>query len=551
MTGVQTCALPIYLYIEGDNLEVLKLLQESYLNRVKMIYIDPPYNTGNDFIYTDNRIMDKEEYEDEIEYRDEEENINFRQNSVTNPRFHSDWCSMMYSRLKLARNLLQEDGVIFVSIDDQELYNLKKICDEILGEENFMATFIWEKRLTRENRRKVSFRHDYILSYVNSVWNDKDSIGLLPMNETATQRYKNPDNDIRGVWTSVPAIAQAGHGTKNQFYTLTTPSGKVLSPPSGSCWRYTKDKMDGAIADNRIWFGSDGNGVPRIKKFLNEGKQGLTPETLWTASEVGTNDSAKRDLVNLFHGLAVFETPKPINLIKHMQQICNMADQDIILDFFSGSATTAHAVMQLNAEDGGNRKYIMVQLQEPCKEESEAFKAGYKNICEIGKERIRRAGEKIKEEIETENEKNALTGEIKKVPDIGFRVLRVDDSNMKEVYYAASEYSQNMLEGLVSNIKEDRSDLDLLYGIMLDWGLQLSLSHKMIAMQGFTVHVVDEGSLVACFAEKISEKLVREIASMKPLRVVFRDSCFAGSPEKINLEEIFKTLSPETSVRVI
>lgn len=551
------------LYIEGDNLDVLKLLQESYLNSIKMVYIDPPYNTGNDFIYKDDFAMDKDDYDKQIGLYDDDENRLF-QNTETNGRFHSDWCSMMYPRLKLSQNLLTDDGVIFISIDDNEVHNLRKMCDEVFGESNFIATFIWEKRLTRENRRAVSIRHDYILAYVKNGWNTDNSIGLLPMNDTAMDRYKNPDNDSRGEWTSVPAIAQAGHATSNQFYTLITPAGKNVNPPSGSCWRYTKEKMQQAIADNRIWFGSDGNGVPRIKKFLSEGKQGLTPETLLLAADVGTNDSAKRELVNLFDGYAVFETPKPTTLVKKLLQICNINDNEVILDFFSGSAPTAHAVMQLNAEDSGNRKFIMVQLPEPCNEKSEAYKAGYKNICEIGKERIRRAGEKIKAEVEEENAQLKLGEEQKSVPDIGFRVLKLDETNMKKVYYSADEYSQTKLDELESNIKEDRTDLDLLYGVLLDWGLKLTDSHKIVEISGTRVHCYNfaeesyrenglptDCALMACFAEKVGEAVVHAIAESRPQRVVFCDNSFAGSPEKINVTEIFKLLAPDTSVKVI
>jgi adenine-specific DNA-methyltransferase len=459
---------------------------------------------------------------------------------------------MIYPRLALARNLLRNDGVIFISIDDNEVAQLRKICDEVFGESNFVAQFIWEKRVTRENRKMISVRHDYLICYAKNLLNEQDIIiGLLPMTDEAKGRYINPDNDKRGIWTSVPAIAQAGHGTKSQFYALTTPSGRIVNPPSGSCWRYTKNRMQEAIADNRIWFGSDSNGVPRIKKFLSEGKQGLTPETLWLSSDVGTNDSAKRDIINLFNGLAVFETPKPVELIKQCINICVVSSDDIVLDFFAGTSPTAHAVMQLNAEDGGNRKFIMVQLPEVCAPETEAAKAGYKNICEIGKERIRRAGEKIKAEIEAANKQPKLDGETKSVPDIGFRVLKLDDTNMKDVYYAAGEYTQKSLTDMISNIKDDRTDMDLLYGCLLDWGLPLSLPHTHEQIDGVTVHTYNNGDLMACFAPRISEKAVREIAERKPLRVVFRDSSFSNSPEKINVEEIFKLFAHNTTVKVI
>ena len=557
------------LYIEGNNLEVLKLLQESYLGKVKMIYIDPPYNTGNDFIYPDDFMRSQEEENEQMGMYDEDENRLFK-NTNTNGRFHSDWCSMIYSRLMLARNLLTEDGVIFISIDDNELSSLIDIGKEIFGFDNYVATFVWEKRKTRENRKIVSVRHDYIICFTKTFKQRSNAIGLEEMNDEAIDRYKNPDNDPRGVWTSVPAIAQGGHATKSQFYTLTSPKGLSFNPPSGSCWRYTQERMQQAIEDNRIWFGSDGTGVPRIKKFLSEGKQGLTPETLLVSENAGTNDSAKRELVSLFDGIAVFETPKPVSLIMHILSICNNAKEGICLDFFSGTSTTAHAVMQLNAEDSGHRKFIMVQLPEKCDETSEAYKAGYKNICEIGKERIRRAGEKIQEArleaialskhewdqtcyyVEHQEECDRL-GHLpdeyfeKEHPpiDTGFRVLKLADTNMKDVYYAPDDYDQGMLAGLESNIKDDRTDLDLLFGCLIDWGLPLSLPYKSEQLGGCTVHTYNDGDLIACFDASIPESVVKEIAQRKPLRAVFRDSGFASSPEKINVFEIFKLYMPE------
>ncbi len=530
------------LYIEGDNLEVLKLLQESYLGKVKMIYIDPPYNTGSDFIYPDSFIMDSEEFETGTGYYDEEGNVNFnRENGTAQGRYHSDWCSLIYSRLMLARNLLSNDGIMFASIDDNELYNLIKIGQDVFGAKNYIATFIWEKRKTRENRKIVSVRHDYIVCFVKEYENRANAIGLEEMDDAAIERYKNPDNDPRGVWTSVPAIAQAGHGTKSQFYTITSPKGNKFDPPSGSCWRYTKEKMEEAIADNRIWFGSDGNGVPRIKKFISEGKQGLTPETMLFADKVGSNDSAKRELVALFDGFAVFETPKPVSLIKHLIGIYNEGENGIYLDFFGGTATTAHAVIKQNAEDNGQRKFIVVQLPEPCDENSEANKAGFSTISDIGKERIRRAGKKIKEE-------SPLTTQDL---DIGFRVFKLDDSNMTDVYYSAGEYTQDMLSMLESNVKADRTDLDLLFGCLLEWGLPLSMPYKSERIEGCTVHTYNDGDLIACFDENIPDSVIKAIAKRQPLRAVFRDSSFDGSPAKINVGEIFKMLAPDTRIKVI
>ncbi len=530
------------LYIEGDNLEVLKLLQESYLGKVKMIYIDPPYNTGSDFIYPDSFIMDNEEYETGTGYFDDEGNINFsRENGTAQGRYHSDWCSLIYSRLMLARNLLSDDGILFASIDDNELYNLIKIGQDVFGTKNYIATFVWEKRKTRENRKIVSVRHDYIVCFVKEYENRANAIGLEEMDDAAIERYKNPDNDPRGVWTSVPAIAQAGHGTKSQFYTITSPNGNKFDPPSGSCWRYTKEKMEEAIADNRIWFGSDGNGVPRIKKYISEGKQGLTPETMLFADKVGTNDSAKRELVALFDGIAVFETPKPVSLIKHLVGICNEGENGIYLDFFGGTATTAHAVIKQNAEDNGHRKFIVVQLPEPCVENSEANKAGFSTISDIGKERIRRAGAKIKEDSPL------TTMDL----DTGFRVFKLDESNMNDVYYAAMDYTQDLLTMLESSVKSDRTDLDLLFGCLLEWGLPLSMPYKSEKIDGCTVHTYNDGDLIACFDEDVPDTVIKEIAHRQPLRAVFRDRSFHGSPAKINVGEIFKMLAPDTRVKVI
>ena len=529
------------LFIEGDNLDALKLLQETYLGKVKMIYIDPPYNTGKDFIYSDNFTESTEEYLLESGQKDEEGG-RLVANTDSNGRFHSDWLSMMYSRLKLARNLLDDHGVIFISIDDIENHNLRKLCDEVFGERNFVAHFLWEKRKTRENRKVVSNRIDHLLCYCKTVSESIRTIGLLPMNDEAKARYKNPDNDPRGVWTSVPAIAQGGHGTKNQFYTLTTPSGRQTDPPSGSCWRYTAHRMKDAMSDNRIWFGSDGNGVPRIKKFLTEGQQGLTVESLWWAKDVGTNDSAKRELTKLFGGKAVFETPKPVSLVSRMLQIATEKDS-VVLDFFSGTSPTADAVIQLNAEDGGNRKFIMVQLPEQCDEESDAFKAGYSTIAEIGKERIRRAGKAIKEDSPM------TTGSL----DTGFRVLKIDSSNMADVYYTPDAIQKDLLSSMTDNVKPDRSEEDLLFQVLLDWGVDLTLPITKEKVEDLEVFFVDGDSLAACFATngQITEELCKKIAARKPIRAVFRDSGFLDDSVKINVEQIFKLTSPDTDVRTI
>ena len=530
------------LYIEGDNLEVLKLLQESYLGKVKMIYIDPPYNTGHDFVYPDSFIMDNEDYNEGTGYFDEDGNVNFkRENGTSAGKYHSDWCSMIYSRLILARNLLAEDGVIFISIDDGEVSNLIKLCNDVFGEINFVADLIWQKKFSRANDATYfSTMHDHILCYCKSnVLNNEKGwkIGLLPRGDEIPNGYSNPDNDPRGLWTSV--ILSAKSGSSSLLYEIETPSGRKVTPPSGRFWSCGKETFENWNADNRIWFGADGNGTPRKKTFLAEVQQGLRPNTILFQSDVGNNQEAKQETKSLFNGVGVFDGPKPVRLLSTLLRIANTDENSVILDFFSGSATTAHAVMRLNAEDGGHRKFIMIQLPEPCDEKSEAYKAGYSNICEIGKERIRRAAKKIAEEH----------------PDAkfdgGFRVLKLDDTNMKDVYYAPADYQQNLLDQLESNIKEDRTDLDLLFGCLLEWGLPLSLPYQSEDIDGCTVHNYNDGDLIACFDENIPDSVMKTIAKRQPLRVVFRDSSFAGSPAKINVTQIFKELAPDTSVKVL
>lgn len=524
------------LYIEGDNLEVLKLLQNSYFNKVKMIYIDPPYNTGNDFIYVDDFAQNIDEYEEAKGSFDEEGNRLFK-NTDTNGRFHSDWCSMIYPRLVLARNLLANDGVIFISIDDNEQENLKKICDEVFGEKNFIAQVIWERAYAPVNLKKhFSENHDYIICYAKDI--DKAICNGLPRASEANDRYSNPDNDPRGVWQS--DNLSVGPIVQSKIYEIITPGGRKVLPPEGYCWRLSKEKFKEFVKDNRIWFGKDGNNVPRIKRFLSEVKQSVTPMTIWKYSEVGHSQDAKQNLKKLFDGKSFFDYPKSVELIKRCIQLYSN-ESSIIIDFFSGSATTAHAVMQLNAEDGGKRKFIMVQLPEKTDEKSEAFKAGYKNICEIGKERIRRAGEKIKEEA-------GLNGQDL---DIGFRVLKLDSSNMKDIYYSADEYDQGMLENMQSNTKEDRTDLDLLFGCLVDWGLELDKPYTIKEINGHKVHIYNDGDLVACFEKDLDMKTIDEIAKLQALRVVFCDNSFIDSATKINVAEHFKMIAPDTDIKVI
>ena len=583
------------LYIEGDNLEVLKLLQESYLGKVKMIYIDPPYNTGNDFIYADDFMRSQEEENAQMGMYDEDENRLFK-NTDTNGRFHSDWCSMIYSRLLLARNLLTDDGVIFISIDDNEQENLKKCCDEVFGGQNFVAQLVWERAFSPKNdARFISNSHDYVLMYAKNI--TQFVIGRLPRTEEANARYSNPDNDPRGVWMSSDISVKTYNAECD--YPITAPSGRVIEPPAGRCWSLSKKAFLERLQDNRIWFGPDGNGVPRIKRFLTDLKhEGMAPTSIMFFKDVGHSQEGAQEVSKLLDG-GFFSGPKPQRLMQRLLTLANLKTDSVVLDFFSGSASTAHAVMSKNAEDGGHRKFIMVQLPEKCDEASEAYKAGYKNICEIGKERIRRAGEKIKSEIDVvhkddyaalvqsqqSNDQKVMTGfdslkssgvltekgytytdkdtkDISRITysaenpndfyrfhpnalDIGFRVLKLDDTNMKDVYYAPDDYDQGMLAELESNIKDDRTDLDLLFGCLIDWGLPLSLPYKSEQLGGCTVHTYNDGDLIACFDANVPESVVKEIAKRKPLRAVFRDSGFESSPEKINMFEIFKLYMPE------
>ena len=516
------------LYIEGDNLEVLKLLQRSYMGKVKMIYIDPPYNTGNDFVYHDDFAMSSDEYEEASGATDDLGNKYFK-NTETSGRFHSDWCNMIYPRLMVARSLLAEDGVIFISIDDNENYNLRKICDEVFGPSNCIGEVVWERSYAPINMVKhFSKSHDYILCYAKNI--EKPICNGLPRPESTNSKYGNPDNDPRGLWRT--DNLSVGPVVVNKVYEIVTPSGRVCLPPKGRCWLYTKERYEEMVADNRIWFGENGDNVPAPKRFLSEVKQGLTPMTIWKYTDVGHTQDSMRELRVLFDGEKVFDYSKPIKLMKQIIRLyTSPQEENIILDFFSGSGSTAHAVMQLNTEDGGNRKFIMVQLPEETPDDSEAYKAGYKNICEIGKERIRRAGKKIKEEHP----------EVADTLDTGFRVLRLDDSNFNPgVKASPSEYNQQQLDLFANNIKSDRNDLDLLFGSILAWGLQLDLPMETEEVDGCKIYTVNEGDLVACFAEKVTEKVIEAMAEKEPLRVLFRDSCFDSDDKKINLFETFK-----------
>jgi adenine-specific DNA-methyltransferase len=509
------------LYIEGDNLEVLKILQESYMNKIKMIYIDPPYNTGNDFVYKDNFTKDKKEELIESGQIDEDGG-RLVSNPDSNGRYHSDWLSMMYPRLKLARNLLKKDGVIFISIDDNEVHNLRKICDEVFGEGNFICEFVWQKNFAPKNDNKyISVSHETILCFAKSK-NDFNR-NLLPREEKHNKGYSNPDKDSRGIWTSGSILATTF--SKTGVFEIIAPNGTKHLPPDGRCWRYSEPKILELLKDNKLWFGKDGNGVPRVKRFLSEMPQGVVPQSWLKYEDVGSGQDGTQLTKSIFDSAQIFDFPKPILLLKRFLLIGTNKD-DIILDFFSGSATTAHATMKLNSEDNGNRNFIMVQLPEETDEKSEAYKAGYKTIPEIGKERIRRAGKKIVEES-GKTDLDTL--------DVGFRVLKLDSSNMKEVYFNPSEISQQNLFESVDNIKEDRSDLDLLFGVLIDWGVDLTLPITKETIQGKICYFVDEDSLCACFEDTIDEEFIKELASKDMLRVVFKDSSF-GNNDDLNVK---------------
>ena len=524
------------LYIEGDNLEVLKLLQKSYLGKVKMIYIDPPYNTGNDFVYHDHFAHSKQE-EDLFAGNIDELGNRYIKNTDSNGRYHSDWCSMIYSRLMVARTLLSEDGVIFISIDDNEVENLRKICDEVFGETNFIAQLIWERAFSPKNDAKfVSNSHDYVLMVAknSSVF----TIGRLDRTEEANARYSNPDNDPRGVWMSSDISVKTYNADCD--YPITTPSGRVVEPPAGRCWRLSKKAFFERLQENRIWFGPNGDNTPRIKRFLSELKhEGMAPTSILFFREVGHSQEGAQEVVSLFGDKGVFDGPKPVRLIERLITLANLKEDSIVLDFFSGSATTAHALMQVNAKKDKSCKYILVQLPELVSETKKDL--GYKNICEIGEERIRRAGKKIKE-------KSPLTTADL---DTGFRVFRLDEGNYEDVERSPNDINQAQLDLFLDNIKTDRNELDLLFGCMLDWGVQLSLPMEQEEVDGKTIYTVNDGDLVACFAEGVTENVVKAMAEKMPLRVIFRDSCFDKDADKINIYETFKQMMDWSDQEVV
>ena len=524
------------LYIEGDNLDVLKCLKETYLHKVKMIYIDPPYNTGNDFVYEDDFAQSSEEYLANSGQFDEQGNRMFT-NAESNGRFHTDWLNMIYPRLKVARDLLTDDGVIFISIDDNEVENLRKVCDEVFGEQNFIATLIWERAFAPKNDAKfISSSHDYVVMCAKRIENFK--IGRLERTQEANARYSNPDNDPRGVWTSGDMLVKTYN--KSCDYPITTPSGKIVNPVPGRCWRFSEESFLEKVKDNRIWFGPEGNGVPRVKRFLSELKfEGMAPTSILFHKEVGHSQEGSKEVTALFGDKGVFDGPKPVRLLQRLLTLANLDDNSIILDFFSGSASTAHAVMKMNVEKDKHCSFVMVQLPEHISEKKK--EQGYETVCEIGKERIRRAGKKIKEE-------SPLTSQDL---DTGFRVLKLDSTNMQDIYYSPKDISQADLFSQVDNVKPDRTGEDLLFQVMLELGATLDSKIEATTIAGKTIYNVAEGYLVACFDPDVTDDVVKAIAQMQPAYAVLRDTSMKDDSTATNFEQIFKTYSPDTVTRIL
>ena len=519
------------LYIEGDNLEVLKLLQTAYYRKVKMIYIDPPYNTGNDFVYAD-------DFADPMARYKEVTQQTTKSNPETMGRYHTNWLNMMYPRLRLAANLLRDDGVIFISIDDNEVDNLKKLCNEVFGEENFVAQFIWQKRTSPDARKKISDGHEYIVMYCKVAELLNDAVSLLPLSDKDKENYKNPDNDVRGPWVSSDFTAQGYR--PNQMYKITTPGGAEYYPPAGTCWKNVEEVYLQQAAEGRFWYGTDGKGMPRRKTYLAE-KQGRNMWTWWPNSEVGHTQEATKEIKSLFADTPnIFDFPKPTRLLKRMVSIASKND-DIILDFFSGSATTAHAVMQLNAEDGGNRHFILVQLPELCDEKSEAYKARYKNICEIGKERIRRAGKKILEE-----HTQVTMAEDNHPLDVGFRVFKLDTSNLKTWEGTPIENEQlNLLyqrmNNMIHRVKPERTDLDMIYEIMLKLGVPLTYSVTPFSINNKAVYGVgDDCLLLVCLGENVQPEDMEQMTEYAPAKIIISRDSFADDTAMANAYYILR-----------
>lgn len=526
------------LFIKGDNLEVLKLLQESYLGKVKLIYIDPPYNTGNDFVYDDDFA------ETSLEFLERSGmTTTTGERLVANPeasgRFHSDWLSMIYSRLRLARTLMAPDGVIFVSIDDHERDNLRNVMDEVFGARAFVGAVIWRKKASPDARSTIGAVHDYLLAYVRDPDQPKAAIGKMALSESRVAAYTNPDNDPRGPWASVDMTGMTGRATKDQYFSVTLPSGRVIHPPEGRSWGLVERTFEELRADSRIWFGKDGNNVPRIKRFLSE-VEGQTVPTYWDFSDVGSNEEATNEILDLFDGVKAFDTPKPVRLMRRLLEIgTRPGESDIVLDFFAGSASMADAVLRANADDGGNRRFLMVQIDEATNPKSESAGAGYKSIAAVSADRIRRVGMRLADQV---------TGEF---ADLGFRVLSLDTTNLAHVGTPADDLVQSALSTAVDSVKLDRSGEDLLFQVMLDWGLELSLPIAREEVDGSEVFSLDDGALLACFSDDITPTVVKAMAKRHALRAVFKDSGFVDDAARINAEQVFRELSPETDVRAI
>ena len=538
------------LYIEGDNLEVLKLLRENYLGKVKMIYIDPPYNTGSDFVYEDDFSQTAGEFRDKSGLFDENGNMildKYSVNSESNGRFHTDWLNMIYPRLKIARDLLTEDGVIFISIDDHEQENLKRVCCELFGNRNFIAQLVWERAYSPKNdARFISNSHDYILMFAKNI--DFFVIGRLERTEEANARYQNPDNDPRGVWK--PSDMSVKTYNSECDYQITTPSGRIIEPPAGRCWSLSKKAFSERLQDNRIWFGNDGNSVPCIKRFLKELKyDGMAPTSILFYKDVGHSQEGAQEVVSLFGDKGVFDGPKPIRLLERLITLANLKDDSTVLDFFSGSATTAHALMKKNEEKKSHCKFILVQLPEAISEKKKA--QGYKTICEIGEERIRRAGKKILEEREKQNQdKGLFDNEQERKPlDTGFRVLKLDSSNMLDVYYKPEDSSETTL--FEDNVKPDRTTEDLLFQVMLECNLPLSAKIEKKTIAGKEVFNVNDGYLLACFDEDVNETVITEVAKMRPYYFVMRDKSLSSDNVADNFEQIFNAFSKDTIRRIL
>lgn len=538
------------VYIEGDNLEVLKLLQTAYFNKIKMIYIDPPYNTGNDFVYED-------DFADPMARYKEVTQQTTKSNPETMGRYHTNWLNMMYPRLRLAANLLTDDGVIFISIDDNEVFNLKKVCDEVFGEENFVANIIWEKKYAPANDAKwLSDVHDNILLYAKNKdeWHPK----LLPRGEEQNSRYTNRDNDPRGAWKAADMTVKSYSSAYD--YEITTPSGRVVRPAQGRCWNTSKENFEKLVEDNRIWFGEDGNNVPAVKKFLTEVKDGVVPVTIWKYSDVGHNQEGRQEVKKLFDNRGLFDGPKPVKLLNRILEIANIGENDYILDFFSGSGSTAHAVMQLNAEDGGSRKFICVQLPELCDEKSEAYKAGYKTICEIGEERIRRAGMEIMRRVTSgvgnlkgegwgcgmPSSENEWSYAIKNIIDVGFKVFRLDTSNLK-LWDSTPITGDNQLEmftermnSMIESIKDDRSDMDVIYEIMLKMGVPLDTAVQYIEIDGKIVYIVGDFLLMIALYNDITAEDIDAMAAYAPAKIVCAEQGFKDDTALSNAHYILR-----------